>query len=469
MTRRPLRILAAATVALAVTAVPARAEGTSVTVMTRNLYLGADVGVALQLLPDFPAAAQFMWDQVQANDFAERAPKIAAEAAAAHPDVIALQEATTWRCQASAFSPSTIVYDFTAQFLDATRAAGVPYVLAAHDGQQALNPGYKIGPIPGLTRVHDPAAFGPLFGTDDAYCGFEIGDALAVRADRASSVRRVGTTDYPTRYQVAPVVFEISRGYSWADIDFAGTTVRFVTTHLESLWDPNAIPQSARQAGELTADLADTTMPVVVMGDFNSDPRDPRDPAANPGGQPEVSDTCPPGPDPRCSAYWTMRAAGFTDAGPDAMDPANLSWGESALLAGPDLARLPDAERMGNDAGFTDRLDYVFVRNGVQPVAAHLIGETWPRGDDMWPCRTAEQLANTQAAATAMGVRPPDGAVCAPTDHAGIVAELAVPQSTRIDAPPPSHRGGFEISAALIGLLLLGGLGAGIAAHRSTR
>ena len=467
MTRRPLRILAATTIALAVTAVPARAEGTSVTVMTRNLYLGADVGVALQLLPDFPAAAQFMWDQIQANDFAQRAPRIAAEAATARPDVIALQEATTWRCQASAFSPSTIVYDFTTQFLDATRAAGVPYVLAAKDGQQALNPGYKIGPIPGLTMVHDPDTFRPLFGTDDAACGFEIGDALAVRADLASGVRQVGTTDYPTRYQVAPVVFEISRGYSWADIDIAGTPVRFVATHLESMWDTGRRPVSLTQANELVADLAATSMPLVVMGDFNADPRDPRDPSSNPGGQPEPTADCRA--ESHCNAYWAMVDAGFTDAGPDAQDPANLTWGESALLAGPDLARLPAAQAMGNAAGFTDRLDYVFVRNGVRPVDAHLIGQTWPRGDDMWPCRTAEQMTNTQEAAAAMGVQPPNGAVCAPTDHAGIVAGLAVPQSTQADAPLPSHRGGFEISAALIGLLLLGGLGAGIAAHRSTR
>jgi len=38
-----------------------------ITVMSRNIYLGADVGVAMKLLPNFPAAAQFMWDQVRAR------------------------------------------------------------------------------------------------------------------------------------------------------------------------------------------------------------------------------------------------------------------------------------------------------------------------------------------------------------------------------------------------------------------
>ena len=55
----------------------AQANDNQVTVLSRNLYLGADVGIALKLIPDFPAAAQFMWDQVKANDFTQRAPKLA--------------------------------------------------------------------------------------------------------------------------------------------------------------------------------------------------------------------------------------------------------------------------------------------------------------------------------------------------------------------------------------------------------
>ncbi len=77
----------------------ANANAPQITVMTRNLYLGADVGVAMDLIPNLPAAAQFMWDQVKATNFNNRAPKLAAEVIAARPDVIGIQEATIWFCK----------------------------------------------------------------------------------------------------------------------------------------------------------------------------------------------------------------------------------------------------------------------------------------------------------------------------------------------------------------------------------
>ena len=93
--------------------------------MGRNLYLGADTDVALELLPDMPAAAQFMWDQVAATDFDQRVSLLAAEAAAAKPDVIGLQEATIWSCRPKPWNAPVPVFDFTEQFLEATAEAGV--------------------------------------------------------------------------------------------------------------------------------------------------------------------------------------------------------------------------------------------------------------------------------------------------------------------------------------------------------
>jgi hypothetical protein len=441
------------------------------TVMARNLYLGADVGVALDLLPDMPAAAQFMWEQVAATDFSARAPSLAAEAARHEPAVIGLQEATHWRCRPGNVGRVVDVFDFTAEFLAATREAGVEYVVAERDGRRAFNEGYAIPAIPFLSVVEDPGTFQPLFGRDTATCGFSISDALLVRADLADAVQAVGTSEYRDRYVVAPTVLAIDRGYAWADVRIEGSTVRFVTTHLESLWDPDEPTLGAQQARQLARDLADTTLPLVVIGDLNNDPRDPRPAGApNPALQPEAGEACPPQveeptvatAEADCNAYWTLRQAGFDDAGPDPTDPANLTWGTNALLAGPDPARVDDALAMGNPWGFTDRLDYVLLANGAEAVDAEVIGAAWPDGDDVWACEHPEQLELTETMAARLadaghGEAIEGRGVCLPTDHAGLVAQLRVPTNAEdATSPAPPEHARFPIGFwGWVGLLLL--------------
>ncbi len=425
----------------------------SVKVMTRNLYVGVDVGAALDLLPDFPAAAQLMWDGERMTDFPTRAALLAQEVKSTQPDVIGLQEATTWSCRRPPFGDRRTVLDFTEVYLDALRTAGTPYVVAEADGSRASNPGYEIPPIPWLTRVHDPETFPPILESDVADCGLLISDVLLVRADLADDVLAAGTSEYRARSVVAPVVFEIDRGYAWADLAIAGTTVRFVTTHLESRWSDGEEPLSAEQARQLVEDLAATTVPLVVVGDFNADPRDPvAADSPNVEGRPASGDLCPAQPlplspgsgDPRCNAYWTMRAAGFADAGPDAINPANATWGASETLAGPSPDLLRAALAKGNASGFTDRLDYVLTRNGAEAVRARVVGNAWPDGPT-WECSAPEQVRNTAEASAIMasrGLADPitDGGRCLPSDHAGVVAVVDVsagpPGAVEQDAPP---------------------------------
>jgi endonuclease/exonuclease/phosphatase family metal-dependent hydrolase len=357
----------------------ARAEEIPFTVMSRNLYLGADVGVALQLIPNLPAAAQFMWRQVQETDFSKRKAILVKEIQAESPDVIGLQEATIWYCKSQPWSKKVEVFNFTNQLLEALDGK---YMIAKKNGAIAFNPGYSIGPIPFLTRVNDAKTFQPLFGQDYADCGFQIGDTLLIKSELKQYINQVGNSEYDAVYKVVPTLMEIYRGYTWADITVQGANVRFVSTHLESLWDPNKVPKSADQARQLVKDLVSTKSPIVVIGDFNSDPRDPRQKGyPNPGEQPTASKACPAG-SVQCNAYKIMRKAGFTDSGPDASDPATYSWGMNALLTGADPARKKAAEKMGNKFGFTDRLDYIFIKNGIKVVTSKIIGQAPPYGTD---------------------------------------------------------------------------------------
>ena len=396
-------VIGAVSLAL-LTPFPAPAVQPTLTVMSRNIYLGADVGVALDLIPNMPAAAQFMWDQVNKNDFSKRSIALAAEIKEYQPDVIGLQEATIWYCKKNAWSKKTEVFNFTDQLLE---ALGGDYVLASKDGKTAFNPGYSISPIPFLTMVKDETRFQKLFGQDRAACGFQIGDALAIKKSLASQVIRVGNTEYKDSYSIVPTLMTIYRGYTWADIYIADAPVRFVSTHLESIWDENKVPNAAKQANQLIADLKDTNMPIVVIGDFNADPRDPRPAnAANPGLQPTASDECPAG-DSKCNAYRLMVEAGFNDAGPDSSDPTTYTWGMDALLTGPDPDRLNAGQSMGNEYGFTDRLDYIFTKNGVDVTTSQIIGYKAPYA----------------------------------TDHAGVFAEFTILNTLSGEsAPLPEHK-----------------------------
>ena len=415
------KIAGAFTIFLALSLTPEFAVSAepTVTVMSRNLYLGADVGVALQLIPDLPAAAQFMWGQVAATDFEKRSEVLVEEILQEKPDVIGIQEATRWFCKKTVFSKKKTVFDFTQTLID---KLGGNYVLATKDGVTAFNPGYSIPAIPFLTTVEDRNIFAPLFGTAKVACGFEIADALLIKKSLQGSLLRVGNTEYESSYKIIPTIMTIHRGYTWADISIGGKPVRFISTHLESLWDPGKVPTAAKQAAQLVSDVANTQTPIVIMGDFNSDPRDPRSAdEANPGEQPESDlKVCPVGKS-TCSAFKIMKENGFIDAGPDSSDPLNYTWGMNALLTGPDSKRVARANMMGNKFGFTDRLDYIFLKNGPAAVSSKIFG-----------------------------TKPPYG-----SDHAGLVSTISISSSTLEASPELPKHSPFPISFWQIVTLVL--------------
>jgi hypothetical protein len=433
-------------------AIPAQAQPSErVVFATRNIYLGADVGIAMRKLPNFPAAAQFMWDQVSATDFSQRAPLLARELIATGAQVIGIQEATTWRCRTGLFSDEVVVHDFLKELMSALQAAGGNFSIAAEGSQRALNPGFEISPIPHLTMVRDERLFPKFFGKDRAACGFTISDALLVRDD--VTVLDAGTSEYSAKYSIIPTLMTIYRGYSWADLRVGASTFRAITTHLESLWDSNEIPNAAIQADQLLSDLRGAKMPVVVIGDFNSDPRDPRssdDLAVNPGAQPSASANCSAqvanptraNAIDTCSAYWKFINAGFREVSPDSLDPKNYSWGADALLAGPMPERIGPSVAMGANGTFTDRLDYIMVKNGTSAVNGAIFGNQWPQGLDTWRCSDGEQVALTKANAQALGARLPADANegrCLPSDHAGIAGAADLPNGSVRDPRLPER------------------------------
>jgi hypothetical protein len=121
MARRTLSLaLGLATlVLLAAPAAPADAAAPHVTFMTRNVYLGADLGPGVRAtdLPGLVDAAGVILKEVDDNKFATRAKGLAAEIRSHNPHLVGLQEVALWRtgpCTKSPIPPSagTVRYDY---------------------------------------------------------------------------------------------------------------------------------------------------------------------------------------------------------------------------------------------------------------------------------------------------------------------------------------------------------------------
>ncbi len=95
--------------------------------MSRNLYLGADLGPAISAgsICDAIDAGGKILNDVDASNFPERSKLLAAEIAKAKPDLLGLQEAALWRFQEDADftgpAGDEVRYDFLGTLLDDLR------------------------------------------------------------------------------------------------------------------------------------------------------------------------------------------------------------------------------------------------------------------------------------------------------------------------------------------------------------
>jgi endonuclease/exonuclease/phosphatase family metal-dependent hydrolase len=258
----PRRTLAALLVAFsACAAVPAAASAKSqdLKVMTRNMYLGADI-IPLAAAPDeasFEQAAAQRFQTVLNNDFPKRAKALAAEIKKAKPDLIGLQEATTWRRGADGVkdgpaTPATqVVYDSTAELLKALKKAGAPYKQVVgrdwfdFEAPTALNYDVRITQRDViLVRKGSKVKLGKSFKG-----GYK------------------NHFDPPTVRGPAPEL----RGWVGVDATLAKHKVRFVSTHLEA-YSPAVANQQMQELLKSSGPLGSKKRASILVGDFNSAP-----------------------------------------------------------------------------------------------------------------------------------------------------------------------------------------------------
>ena len=231
---------------------PACAVPVDLTVMSQNLYIGANTD-ALLASPD-PATAAAAFASVVANNFPARAGAIATEAdGAGGPLLIGLQEAYILS------APTGTTLDYTQILLDQLTAKGLNYTIAGlHTGFNLATGGYSVTErevvlartgIPGFTWTSVDQTFASNFTLPPALGSLSL-----------------------------------ARGYVLVDATLDGIPFQFLSTHLDS---HKSIQEA--QAGEIVAALKTATEPQLVVGDFNATSTD--------------------------AAYLAMVAAGFIDAG----------------------------------------------------------------------------------------------------------------------------------------------------------
>jgi endonuclease/exonuclease/phosphatase family metal-dependent hydrolase len=286
MARRIFLVLLALTLVPAAVAEAAK-KPAKVNVMTRNVFLGADLGpgVRAQDLQGLVDAAGLILNQVDQNDFPARAKGLAAEIVKQKADLVGLQEAALWRtgpCTESPLPPKAkdVRYDYVKLLLAELNRGKKRYRLVIS------KPEFDFEVYANTDGDRGTAAPGCPFGSE-INGRLTMRDAILARAGTAVRTAHAKSGTFTTLMEVKPagVTVDITRGWTAVDAKVGKSrTFRFVNTHLES-FDNQASNHTntnedvgngeirEAQAKELTANggPAQSKLPVVLVGDLNSD------------------------------------------------------------------------------------------------------------------------------------------------------------------------------------------------------
>lgn len=357
---RPLAAVAlAATIAIGAVAFPAAASAggrepakpAKVKVMSRNLYLGADLVPAI--VAPTPEAARTaageIYKNMQDTNFIARAKLLAQEIESSKPALIGLQEVSLWRRgqRGAADGPATPAEEVVYDFLD---------ILRNELGKRDL--AYD---VVSLQQEADIELETDIDGDGEAEFDGRLTMRDVILAKEGVRTSNAQQANYEAKLVVPTQLGEVEvlRGYNAVDVKAGSekrkpTRFRFVNTHLESFFSLTRTQQASELIGSSGA--VDTNKPVILVGDLNSDPDAPASEDA--------------------AAYNVIVGdeaetdGGFADRGVEV----------DTCCFGPDLLDPPPA-------AFSSRIDHVLSRGEVSELDSFLIGDdpALRTGTDLWP------------------------------------------------------------------------------------
>jgi endonuclease/exonuclease/phosphatase family metal-dependent hydrolase len=334
---------------------PETPSATVVSVQTYNMFSGADLtplfGAQNPLIP-----ASMMWARMQMSDIPGRAEAVAGVIAEQAPDLVGLQEVSTWRSAPATFSGGVVVptgewstdYEVLDLLLADLAARGTPYELVVAN----TNFSNDALPLPVLTSR------GLRLATlTDRDVILVKQSSLGPEAMTIAGTD-VGTYEAKLLFTMAGTPVDVPRGWASADVTLRGQTFRFLDTHLEA-YGSAPLKDDVRnpQAVELAAIIDASPYPVVVVGDVNARPTMCTDERL---GAPEW-----PG-DQDVAAYQTLLDAGLAEVWPtvypyDPCGPAGWTSGQDPLD--------------GAESTLDHRADDVFIGAGFTALAAEVVGD----------------------------------------------------------------------------------------------
>jgi len=328
-----------------------RGKGHEAKVMTRNLYLGADLGppIGAKSLAEFTELNGQVLREVTANDFPVRAKGLAQEILKKKPDLVGLQEVALWRTGPPSLEPllnsaatptaTTVRYDYLKELLAQLNKGkgkggkGKPQYRVAISQDEfdfeapANENGVEGDGPPGNGAIPNAEINGRLTMRDVILV--RTGSGVTFKHPKAGHFASLLTET------ISGVKITVTRGWVAIDAKVRGSHLfRFVNTHLEAFDPASEVPSiRARQAGELVAPGGPATskLPVVLVGDLNSD-----------------DDTVEPGDR---QAYETLVAAGMRERSTDT--PLGCCLKSSLLAVGAG----------GSVSDFDHQVDHVMTRD----------------------------------------------------------------------------------------------------------
>ena len=387
-------------------AIASSAHAADIEVMTQNQYVGTDL-IALVTEPDFNAAVVDALKTRAGTLPAARMKALARLIEIRGPALVGLVEVYDFKCldedasDARGCENPEIAGAFIDQ-LEATKAAlhgrydDVGTVVNIDLPARLPAP---LNALPGIPIVYDQRVI--YVSVTDRDVILARSDVEATPVPFASLGVCTPSVDGCNYQQVAsaeltiapfpmPIEVRFERGFVGVDAVVDGQSYRFVVTHLETRLEgmgPQARAFQSAQAYQLTQALSAAAyyLPAgkqIVVGDFNSDPRDPVYPV--PPGYPEFVGV---------PAYLQMQQAGFFDVWP--LQPG-AATAKGRAFDGLSCCQWEDLTNRRSD--LYERVDLIWSSERPKVRDARLLGEsmgdkTLPKGQGLWPSDHASVAA----------------------------------------------------------------------------